>query len=56
MKTRKKKEDIWKKAAIVAAKLILAMKGMSHEERDRVINMVYDKYSKIEELDVDMKP
>jgi len=56
MKTKKKKEDIWKNAAIVAAKLILAMKGMSHEEREKVINMVYEKYSKIEELDVDLKP
>ena len=53
---KKKKQDIWKNAAIVAAKLILAMKGMSHEERERVINMVYEKYSKIEELDVDLKP
>jgi len=29
---------------------------MSHEEREKVINMVYEKYSKIEELDVDLKP
>ena len=53
---KKKKQDIWKNAAIVAAKLILAMRGMSHEERNRVINMVYEKYSKIENLDVDLKP
>jgi hypothetical protein len=53
---KRKKKDIWKNAAIVAAKLILAMKGMSNEEREKVINMVYDKYSKIENLDVDLKP
>lgn len=53
---KRKKKDIWKNAAIVAAKLILAMKGMNHEEREKVIDMVYEKYRKIDELDVDLKP